>query len=192
MSNVTFHWEPDPALLGASMDAVAASLYERVIPLEAASEAMRADIMERFTTETDPEGNPWKELSDSYVYGSWFNKTPPPFNMRRKSGTTLKDTGELMKAATSSQATVVTNDTVFYQTSALPSFGLAHESGLPEREHPLPQRAFLGLSAQSVTVIFGFFTEWFDESIKLFPTKTGKLGRRHAFRAAPGGFFIKT
>lgn len=177
--SVTFTWEPDPAQLGASMEAVADSLYARVVPLEAASEAMQADIRERFETGTDPEGNPWKDWAPSYQpYAAEHNTS------------ILRQTDELMEAAASSEAQIVTNDTVFYQTGMLPHYGLAHESGLEERKNPLPQRSFLGLSEQSVAIIYGFFSEWFDASISLYPTKTGKLGRRHAFRAIPGGFFI--
>jgi phage gpG-like protein len=187
---VTFTWVPDPARIGASVEAVAAALEKTVVPIAASSKAIQADIRERFMTETDPSGTPWEPLSWKYIMSGWAKTHPPPYTTRNRTGTTLKDTGQLMEAATSSEAQVVTNNTLFFQTKALPNYGLAHEAGLPDREHPLPQRSFLGMSDAAAAVVFGFFTEWFDQSISLYPTKLGKIGRRHAFRAIPGGFFI--
>lgn len=187
MSNVTFTWAPNPALLAASVDAVAASLNTRVVPLAAASEFIQEDIRERFMTETDPDGSPWKPLSDSYVYGGWFQKEPPPHTQRRKRGTTLKDTMALMEAASSSAAQIVTNDAVFYQTKDLPSHGLAHQFGLDERTPPLPARPFLGMSDASAAKVWALFSEWFDESIRLYPTSTGKVGARHSITATVPG-----
>lgn len=180
MSVITFTWEPDPAVLGQSMLAVAGSLADRKAPLLAASEAVREDIRERFETETDPSGDPWEQWAESYKEHaeSYPNKG------------ILQQSMALVEAASSTEATVVTGDTVFYRTNVLPHYGLAHESGLPDRKHPLPQRSFLGLSAQAASVIFGFFSEWFDGAIALYPTARGKIGRRHSFRAIPGGFFI--
>lgn len=193
MSTITFTWEPPdaPERLGASIDAVADSLYARFIPLEAAGETMRLDIRQHFETETDPEGNKWKGLSWKYISGTFpKNSEGRPLNPRQQFGTTLKDTGELMRRASASEAIVVTNDTVFYRTQSLPQYGLAHESGVPGRttsafgtgtyENPLPKRSFLGMSAQSEAAVYGYFADWFDGSIALYPTSTGRIGRRHA------------
>jgi phage gpG-like protein len=189
MATVTFTWAPNPAQLGASMEAVAAALETRLVPMKAASEAMQADIQERFTTETDPSGAPWKPLSFKYIMSGWNKTHPPPYTTRRRTGTTLKDTGKLMEAATSSRAEIVTNNAVFYRTSGLPSYGLAHEFGLPGRASgELPQRSFLGMSDASAALVLGLFAEWFDGSIMLYPTSTGKIAPRHAIRGGgPGG-----
>jgi phage gpG-like protein len=188
MATVTFTWAPNPAQLGASMEAVATALGTRLVPMKAASEAMQADIQERFTTETDPSGAAWKPLSWNYILSRWAKSHPPPYTTRRPTGTTLKDRGRLMAAATSSRAQIVTNNAVFYKTSGLPSYGLAHEFGLEEREHPLPQRSFLGMSDASAASVLGLFAEWFEGAIMLYPTSTGKIAPRHAIRGGgPGG-----
>jgi hypothetical protein len=140
---------------------------------------MRASVRERFETETDPSGEKWAPWSEQYR----------PIAEAYPNIGILRQSGELYEAATSTEAIVVTSDTVFYQTPLLPHYGLAHEQGLPDRENPLPQRSFLGLSDESRLVIFGVFGEWFDRAIELYPTSTGKIGMRHAIRGA-GGLFV--
>lgn len=189
MSTVTFTWEPDPAVFARRFYAVAGALENRVAPLVAASEEMQASIRERFETETDPQGNEWKPLSDRYIKNGLRN---PPWTTRSKKGTTLKDTFALMAKATSSKAIVITADSVFYETRALPNYGLAHEAGVPDRRigkvgNPLPKRSFLGMSDDAQTRVLGYFYEWFEEAIDLYVTSTGKIGARHAIQGE-GGF----
>jgi phage gpG-like protein len=171
LSSITFTWEPDPAVFAKSINAVALALENRAPLLVAASEEMQATIRERFETATDPEGNPWKEWSESYR----------PYAEAHNVGI-LRQSDALMEAASSSEATVITHDTVFYQTSVLPSYGLEHERGSDK----LPQRAFLGMSDESALKVFGLFGEWFEEAISLYPTSTGKVGARHSIRGATG------
>lgn len=137
---------------------------------------MQADIAERFATETDPQGQPWTPWADSYVDRALVENAG-----------ILHKTGALEAAATSTEATLIRKDTVFYNTGVLPSYGLAHESGLPSRKNELPQRQFLGMSDQSAALIFATFGEWFDRSIQLFVTASGKLSARHSLQG-PGGF----
>lgn len=176
MSSITFTWEPNPAVFARSLEAVAVALENRVPPLMAASEELQASIRERFETGTDPEGNAWKEWSESYR----------PVAEAYPNIGILRQTDALMEAASSSEATIVTHDTVFYKTTALPSYGLEHESGAEDRSPPLPQRSFLGLSDESVLKVYGLFTEWFDAAISLYPTSTGRIGARHSIRGATG------
>jgi phage gpG-like protein len=177
---VTFQWIPDPKVHAATFAQQASEFANPAIPIAAAAGAIRHDIRQRFETETDPWGNRWADWSESYT----------PRAMAYPNEGILKQSGDLFRVATATTATVVTNDTVFYETGKLPHYGLAHEQGLPFRETPLPQRSFLGISAEAAAVIYGYFGEWFDHIIELYPTSTGKLGRRWAFRAAPGGFFL--
>jgi len=165
-----FVWEPDPIVYANSMMNVATALENRAVPLAAASEAVQMDIRERFETETDPQGNKWQPWADSYAhYASIFpNKG------------ILHQTGALEEAATSSEAIQFTHNSVFYRTGNLPSHGLEHETGNLDREPPLPQRSFLGLSDEARGVIIGNFYEWFDGAINLFVTSRGMVGRRHA------------
>ena len=177
----TFVWAPNPQVYANKHYTVANALDNtRAVPLQAASQEMQADIRERFDTKTDPEGNQWDEWSESYK--AWFQ---PEIN--NIDGLMVR-TGALREKASASEAMIVTNDTLFYQTEMLPSHGLAHESGLPDREHPLPQRAFLGFDDESTLKVFGLFSEWFDKSIQLWVTSTGKIAPRHAIRGGgPGG-----
>lgn len=186
MRTITFEWEPDPAVFAQRFYAVAGALENRAIPLAAASEELQSTIRERFETETDPQGKSWEPLSWKYILSGWSD---PPYTQRLRTGTTLKDTKELMEAASSSRATVIANDAVYYQTDFLPSYGLAHEAGLPGREHPLPQRSFLGLSEAAALKIYGYFSEWFEEAVQLYATSTGKIAPRHAIHGA-GGLFV--
>lgn len=175
MSTITYTWVPDPMHYSRNMQTIAAALETSEIPLQAASEVMQEDILERFDTKTDPSGDPWEPWSPSYV------ATGIP---EQNIDGILVQTGALREAASNSEAMVVSNDTLFYRTPLLPHYGLAHEEGM---EPDLPQRSFLGMSDESAAVVFATFGEWFDGAISLYPTATGKVGMRHAIRG-PKGF----
>ena len=176
---ITFHWEPDPAVLGRTLSVQADMFMNPAIPLAASAGIIRADVRRSFETETDPSGDKWDDWSDSYT----------PIAMNYPNEGILRQTGDLYRAATATTATLVTNDTVFYETGRLPHYGLAHESGLPDRKNPLPQRSFLGMSDESAAVVYGLFEEWFDDIIRLYPTPGG-VKTRHSFRAVGGGGFF--
>lgn len=179
MTAVTFQWVPDPSV-HADVFYQQASMFENpAVPLAAAAGAIRHDIRERFETETDPWGQRWDDWSKSYT----------PVAMSYPNEGILRQSGDLFRAAISTQATIVSDDTIFYETGRLPHYGLAHEQGIPDREHPLPQRAFLGISEESAAVIFGIFEEWFEDIVRIYPSPEG-LKTRHSFRAAGGGFFL--
>lgn len=189
MSVMTFEWVPDPKVYANKFLTVADALETtRAVPLAAASEQMQTAIQERFDTKTDPQGVPWPRWSFSYL-ASHF--APLLLNLDG----ILVRTGALRKAAVSTEAMTVTNDTLFYQTELLPNYGLAHDQGLPDRaggwsgRNPLPRRSFLGMDDESALRILGFFSEWFDRSIDLFVTSTGKVAPRHRIRGF-GGMFI--
>lgn len=175
--SVSFYWEPDPALYAASMMRVAEALEDQTAPLIASSEVLQQDIRERFQTETAPDGTKWDEWSEVYRP---YAESYPNIGILRQSGA-------LYDVATSSETVMIRGDTIFYRTNHLPSYGLAHQFGDPGRKDPLPARPFLGMSAESESFIFAAFSEWFDRSIDLYVTATGKVGRRHAIQG-PGGF----
>jgi phage gpG-like protein len=178
---VTFHWVPDPKVHADTFYHQASMFENTAVPIAAAGGAIRSDIRERFDTETDPWGQRWEDWSKSYT----------PVAMAYPNEGILKQSGDLYRAAISTNATIVTDDTVFYETGRLPHYGLAHEEGLPDRERPLPQRAFLGLSPESTTMIYGIFEEWFNDIVRMYPTPGG-VKTRHSFRAVGpgGGFFL--
>ena len=168
---ITFTWNPDPAVFANRFYAVADALEDRTIPLAAASETMQQDIRDRFLTETAPDGTPWESWSENYR----------PYAEAYPNQGILTQSGALQDAASSPEAMVVTKDTVFYQTTLLPHYGLAHDQGL----EGLPKREFIGMSDEAAMIVMGEFSEWFDRSIDLYATSTGKIGRRHAIRG-PG------
>lgn len=178
MSSVSFTWEPNPAVYANSMNAVAAALEDKMAPLVAATRVVQTDIGERFATETAPDGTPWQPWAESYADRA-----------ATENAGILHKTGMLEEAATSTEALMIRGDTVFYQTGVLPSYGLAHESGLPARKSPLPQRQFLGMSDEAAALIYATFGEWFDRSIQLFVTASGRLSARHTLQGA-GGLFV--
>jgi phage gpG-like protein len=175
---ITFTWDPDPTVFANRFFAVADALENRTLPLLAASETMQHDIRERFETETAPDGTPWEPWSENYrpVAEGYPNEG------------ILTRSGALKDAASSSEAMVVTKDTVFYQTTLLPHYGLAHDQGLPDRKAGLPKREFIGMSDEAAMVVIGEFGEWFDRSIDLYSTGS-MVGRRHAIHGA-GGLFV--
>lgn len=186
MSVVHFEWNPDPVVFGQAILTVEAALRDRTLPLMFAAEQTQADIRERFETETDPEGAPWQEWAESYVdYAESF----PNIGI-------LRQTGELYERASSNQAFIISNDSVFYDPGVLPARGIWHQEGRPGRTtasgspNPLPKRAFLGLSAEAEARIMLTFVNWFDRAVDLYVTSRGRVGRRHALRG-PGGRFIK-
>ena len=178
---MTFTWVPDPKVHASTMFTQASMFNKTQVPIAAASSVLRADIQERFETETDPYGVKWEDWSSSYY----------PTAMAYPNEGILKQSGDLFRAAISSKAILVTHDTVFYETGALPSYGLAHEEGLPDRKTRLPRRAFLGLSPESAAKIYGLFEEWMEDIVRLYPNRarTG-IEEKHSFRAAGGGFFL--
>jgi phage gpG-like protein len=186
-ATVTFEWIPDPKVYANKFMTVADALDNtRAVPLAAASEQMQAAIRDRFDTETDPEGVPWQEWSERYA---------PIAEAYSEIGKILQWTGELADAASSTEAMVVTNDTLFYQTPMLPSYGLAHDQGISDRGTKgggLPRRSFLGMDDNSALRIMGFFSEWFDRSIDLFITSTGKVAPRHRIRGEGSRFIPRS
>lgn len=184
MSNVQYLWRPDPSTLANAIFNVAAALEDRAPALGFAAEQTLADVRERFLTETDPDGNKWANWAESYK---------PRAEAYPNKGI-LRRTEELYDAATNPNTVVISGSTLWYETSRLPPRGAWHQEGRPARKtasgspNPLPARPFLGLSAEASAVIFQAFGEWFDRAIVLYPTSTGKIGRRHALRGAGGRF----
>jgi hypothetical protein len=185
-ATVSFQWRPDPQVYANKFLTVAEGLdHTRAIPLAAAGGEMADSIRERFDTKTDPEGHDWAPWAESYINSSALPEVDNIDGI-------LVRTSALREAASNTSAMVVTNDTLFYQTEFLPSYGLAHESGLDDRQTSLPQRSFLGMDDESQLRVYGYFMEWFDRTIDLYVTTTGKIAPRHAIRGASGMFATRS
>jgi phage gpG-like protein len=182
-----YQWVPDPQLLANSFFTVEEALRDRTLPLAYAAEQTLADVRERFETKTDPEGMPWEPWSDGYAEVA---AAYPNIDMLRRDDV-------LYESVIASSQMVVTNDTVFFEAN-MPVYGAYHQEGAPGRRtasgkaNPLPKRAFLGLSEGAVASIFVAFSEWFDKAIDLYPTVTGRVGRRHSVRGMTGTFIPRS
>jgi morphogenesis family protein len=176
VSTVHIEWHPDPIVFSDAILTVADALRDPTPALLAARDFTQEDIRERFLTETAPDGSPWAQWAESYADRA---EAYPNIGI-------LRQTEELYDEAAGSDAFIVSHDTVFYDSSAMPERGIWHQEGRPERRtkggasNPLPARPFLGLSEATRTLIFATFADWFDRSIDLFVTARGRMGRQHA------------
>jgi morphogenesis family protein len=185
VSTVHIEWHPDPIVFSDAILTVADALRDPTPALLAARDFTQEDIRERFLTETAPDGSPWAQWAESYADRA---EAYPNIGI-------LRQTEELYDEAAGSDAFIVSHDTVFYDSGAMPERGIWHQEGRPERgqgKNPLPARPFLGLSEATRTLIFATFADWFDRSIDLFVTARGRMGRRHAMRGALGTFIPRS
>lgn len=185
-ATVTYTWEPAPVEMAQAVLLVDDALRDVELPLMLAGQELQADVRQRFITETDPSGSPWQPWAESYLDRAGENAG------------ILRKTEDLYEAAIADEAVIVNGDTLFYDTSGLPEYGAYHQEGKPHRKtkggspNPLPKREFLGLSDVASIAIFATFADWFDRSIDLFETATGRLGRRHAMRGGLGRFIPRS
>lgn len=160
------------------------------VPLAAIASEVREDIKERFATRTGPDGAPWDEWSDNYELAA----------MAYTNIGMLRRDDWLYEAVTGPDAIVVTNDTLFFNETAMANIpisgdkeggemrGFWHQEGLPDRkarggaDNPLPARPFLGLTEETRVFVLTAFEEWFNKAIMLFPKKGGGTGQRHALQ----------
>lgn len=191
-----FRWAPDPDIFATAIETVAEDLRDRTLPLMVASQELRADIRERFVTETNPDGSPWQQWAGTSfetgasnmfgmsAHGYAYNEGYAVYAENYPNIGILRQDGDLFGAAISEDRVRISNDSVFYSAAGLPSAGMAHQEGAPHRRtksgtpNPLAQRSFIGMSNKLSAGVMAIFGEWFDRSISLFVTPTGKIGRR--------------
>lgn len=193
---------------------VANNLENTAEPLLAASRILAEDTQERFTIETDPDGNEWIPLDEEYLASKLSLGYPPDI---------LHRTGDLEKAATDIAAYKIVGDSIFFDTSGLPSYGLLHQTGSGEegnigaaalhrfrsrddeeyrraeggphsslgigRGNALPARPFIGMSEAAEEKTWALFDLWFDEAItpatKPYVHPTGGIQSRIGGRFGP-------
>lgn len=95
-------------------------------PLRAAKAIAKADMQERFRTDTDPEGNPWIALDPDYL-----KKKAGMSNLRTHPDDILTLSRKLENAATSEASWGVSEagDTLFFSTTHLPNYWAVHQLG---------------------------------------------------------------
>jgi phage gpG-like protein len=92
------------------------------VPLEESAVIARNDMKRRFDTETDPDGDQWVALDPEYL-ASKISLGYPADILRRTEGFPLET------AATNPEAFKVVGDSVYFDTSGLPFYGLYHQTG---------------------------------------------------------------
>lgn len=118
--NLQISVAPDPYKIQLELERVAANLENLTPPLVASARILADDTQQRFDTETDPDGDAWIPLDEEYLANKESLGYPPDI---------LHRTGDLEKAATNIAAYRVVNDSVFFETSGLPPYGLLHQVG---------------------------------------------------------------
>lgn len=104
---IEFVWVPSPEVVSQEIMRISGYLEDMVGPLRISKQLAREDVARRFRTQTDPEGNPWVEWSESYE----------PYALRTNLGRILEQSLSLKEAATLSSAYLVTGNSLFFDTS---------------------------------------------------------------------------
>ncbi len=86
----------------------------------AAATIAREDMQEHFDSETGPDGDHWLPLDEDYLASKQSLGYPDDI---------LHRTGDLEHAATSPSAFKVVGDSIFFDASGLPAYGLIHQTG---------------------------------------------------------------
>lgn len=181
---------PDPREIELELMQVAGNLENTTPPLLASARVLADDTQERFTTETDPDGNEWIPLDEEYLTNKLSLGYPPDI---------LHRTGDLERDATNIANYRVVGDSVFFDTSGLPPYGILHQTGVGDpqdvgiaalhrfrsrddeeyrrmeggphsstgvgRGNALPARPFLGMSEEAEGKAWAIFDLWFDEAL---------------------------
>jgi phage gpG-like protein len=181
MSTIHVEWSPDPIVFGEAIIEAASDVADLTLPIALAAQEVQADIRERFETETGPDWEPWQPWSESYAPKA---EAYPNIGILQRDGTLAEE---------AENAVIINDDTVFFDEGQIPPYGPWHQTGIEDRvgkggiPNPLPARPFLGLTEDTVIFIYGVFTDWFDQIIEVYNTKTGRMGRRHARRGIHPG-----
>src|SRR5262245_35227207 len=141
MSTVEIDWTPQSAEVPGGLFAVADSLAVPELAMIAAREIVQDNIRSHFEEETSPEGVSWAYWAPSYE----------PVALAHPNVGVLRRDEALYDAAGNNEAVIIAGNTIFYNTGALPDYGVWHHTGLPERTtqtgrpNPLHARPFIGV-----------------------------------------------
>jgi phage gpG-like protein len=163
-------WEPDPIVVAEDINLADARLKRFRVPLNQARFVIREDIQSHFDEQSDPDGIPWQEWSESYASRG----------ARDNLGEILQRTYALEYAATNPENFIVISHSqsagafgageVALVGSNLPDYWIWHEEGVPDRvgprgPNPLPKRSFMGLSDEAEAAIYAVFDAHVDRAL---------------------------
>jgi phage gpG-like protein len=140
----------DPNAAADAMLRLATYLEDTRVELEATKEILIRDTKNRFDTETDPDGTPWVPLNKEYLDSKLAKGYPADILVR-------EDT--LRSAATSDEAWIVEDDTLYFDPTTLPYYAGYQQRGT---EKGIPARPFVGVSEEGLIEITDLFDSWVD------------------------------
>lgn len=182
----------NPIEAAQSLMAVSAALSDIELPILAARRIAQQDMVSRFETQTDPDGQPWVPLTADYLEQKLKDGYPEDI---------LTRTGDMKEAASQDEAWLVTENSLVFDSSAMPFYAMIHQAGsdpfgaagsfdengnhvpaqtqtyLPDtgfaggygigKGNALPQRKWIGLSDEAEGKIEVVFDLWFDEAVSI-------------------------
>lgn len=161
-AGIKFEWEGDtPPSVAYKIASLEAYLMDTVALAEMAKEELVVDMMEKFESESDPEGHSWDEL---------VQPEAEQIGILRRGSTNA----QMYHDAISERAWEVRAEGVYFDTSALPPYWAFHDQ--PDRgEYRIPRRAFIDPTVQAQVAIEGMAARWLD------------IGVAYATRGVGGG-----
>lgn len=207
---VIAEWSPDPKLIEADLLKLAADTENWAEPLMAAKQAFIYDTELHFETESDPYGMPWTALDEEYLKYKLAAGYPEEI---------LQRTGSLHAAATSSEAWLITERDILFNSSVLPFYGPYHQAGTTTEEvanvlhklrtgqtismeevgvattgtgrgKNLPRRQFIGADEDTIAEIEAIFIEWLNGLID-YDWPAGRGAMITSIQAFGGGMLLR-
>lgn len=202
---ISLKWEPPLAEVQAGIMRIAGYLDDTGPPMRASKAIAKADIEQRFDTETDPDGNQWTDLDPEYA----DHKDAMGFG-----GNPILTLFGALRSAAGSEAAwdLVGDNELFFNAGALPDYGIFHQQGTGGgdsvgahaahranaaynstlglasggaheslgvgRGKALPARPFIGLSGDAEEQIFEVFDLWFAEGASIGIGSSGTVQER--------------
>lgn len=172
-------------------------------PLRAAKQIAKAEMRNRFQTDTAPDGTPWKPLTFETIE----RKKRSPTLATRPSDI-LSHTRTMERAAYGEESYQIVDNAVIFTTAHLPDYWSVHEYGTGRIEkftvrNPLtrelkttdiqmgegsggstPQRPFIGLGLKGEEQIINMFEMWYEHGVDMvitpmgFVKQPGRTGKR--------------
>lgn len=120
--NIWYEWDPSPEQVENAFLKLADYLDDASGPMLYTLFLARGSTEERFETDTDPDKEQWRELDPDYLWYKVYDGYSEEI---------LERTGVLKDAAPNGWRVV--GNTLYYDTSVLPPYGLTHQFGSGEK-----------------------------------------------------------
>jgi len=181
-------------------------IEDTAAPLRAAKAIAKAEMRNRFQTDTAPDGTPWRPLALETIE----RKKRSPTLATRPSDI-LTHTKKMERSAYGEESYQIVDDSLIFTTANLPPYWSVHEYGTGVAEtvsftNPLtgtkiestiqtgegrggatPQRPFIGLGYKGEEQILNVFELWYEHGVDITITPMGfvKEPGRHGKRLFP-------